>query len=43
MSLDFLERTEIIEECYEFMLAYVAEGLLLYRPGFNHNGGKRPQ
>jgi|SRR5271163_3473937 len=26
MSLDFLERTEIIEECYEFMLAYAAQG-----------------
>jgi hypothetical protein len=27
MSRNFLERTEIIEECYEFMLAYAAQGL----------------
>jgi hypothetical protein len=27
MSADILERFEIIEECYEFMLAYAAQGL----------------
>ncbi len=27
MSADFLERIDIIEECYEFMLAYAAQGL----------------
>jgi len=27
MSVEFLERTTIIEECYEFMLAYAAQGL----------------
>jgi hypothetical protein len=27
MPPDFLERIEIIEECYEFMLAYAAQGL----------------
>jgi hypothetical protein len=27
MSIEFLERSEIIEECYEFMLAYAAQGL----------------
>jgi len=27
MSADFLERIELIEECYEFMLAYAAQGL----------------
>jgi len=27
MTVHFLERTEIIEECYEFMLAYAAQGL----------------
>jgi hypothetical protein len=27
MPIDFLERSEIIEECYEFMLAYAAQGL----------------
>jgi len=26
MSIEFLERSEIIEECYEFMLAYAAQG-----------------
>ena len=27
MSIEFLERSEIIEECYEFTLAYAAQGL----------------
>ena len=27
MSVEFLERATIIEECYEFMLAYAAQGL----------------
>jgi hypothetical protein len=27
MAADILERFEIIEECYEFMLAYAAQGL----------------
>jgi hypothetical protein len=27
MSVGFLERATIIEECYEFMLAYAAQGL----------------
>src|SRR5580658_10355556 len=27
MSVDFLERATIIEECYEFMLAYAGQGL----------------
>ena len=28
MAIDFLERCETIEECYEFMLAYAGQGLL---------------
>src|SRR5579859_429989 len=27
MAIDFLERSEIIEECYEFLLGYAAQGL----------------
>lgn len=27
MAIDFLERCEIIEECYEFLLGYAAQGL----------------
>ena len=27
MPIDFLERCEVIEECYEFMLAYAGQGL----------------
>ncbi|HTY82801.1 MAG TPA: hypothetical protein VMB19_01215 [Silvibacterium sp.] len=27
MATDFLERCEVIEECYEFLLAYAAQGL----------------
>jgi hypothetical protein len=27
MAADLLERSEVIEECYEFMLAYAAQGL----------------
>ena len=27
MAVEFLKQTEIIEECYEFMLAYAAQGL----------------
>ena len=27
MTADILERFEVIEECYEFMLAYAAQGL----------------
>ena len=27
MTVGFLKQTEIIEECYEFMLAYAAQGL----------------
>ena len=28
MATDFLERCEVIEECYEFLLAYAGQGLL---------------
>lgn len=27
MAIDFLERCEIIEQCYEFLLGYAAQGL----------------
>ena len=27
MAIDFLERCEVIEECYEFLLGYAAQGL----------------
>ena len=27
MDIDFLERCEVIEECYEFLLGYAAQGL----------------
>jgi hypothetical protein len=27
MAIDFLERSDIIEECYEFLLGYAAQGL----------------
>jgi len=27
MAIDFLERCDIIEECYEFLLGYAAQGL----------------
>ena len=27
MAIDFLERCDVIEECYEFLLAYAAQGL----------------
>ena len=27
MAIDFLERCDAIEECYEFMLAYAGQGL----------------
>jgi len=27
MAIDFLERCEVIEECYEFLLAYAGQGL----------------
>lgn len=27
MAIDFLERSEVIEECYEFLLGYAAQGL----------------
>lgn len=26
MAIDFLERSEVIEECYEFLLGYAAQG-----------------
>ena len=26
MATDFLERCEVIEECYEFLLAYAGQG-----------------
>lgn len=28
MATDFLERSDVIEECYEFLLGYAAQGLL---------------
>jgi hypothetical protein len=27
MAIDFLERSDVIEECYEFLLGYAAQGL----------------
>lgn len=27
MAIDFLDRSEVIEECYEFLLGYAAQGL----------------
>ena len=27
MAIDFLERCEVVEECYEFLLGYAAQGL----------------
>ena len=27
MAIEFLERSEVIEECYEFLLAYAGQGL----------------
>lgn len=27
MAIDFLERSDLIEECYEFLLGYAAQGL----------------
>jgi hypothetical protein len=27
MATDFLERSDVIEECYEFLLGYAAQGL----------------
>ena len=27
MAIDFLQRSEIVEECYEFLLGYAAQGL----------------
>src|SRR5215470_2398041 len=27
MAIDFLERCDIVEECYEFLLGYAAQGL----------------
>jgi hypothetical protein len=27
MAIDFLERCEVLEECYEFLLGYAAQGL----------------
>jgi len=27
MAIEFLERSEVIEECYEFLLGYAAQGL----------------
>jgi hypothetical protein len=28
MATDFLDRSDAVEECYEFMLAYAGQGLL---------------
>jgi hypothetical protein len=38
MPTDFLSRCEVLEECYEFMLAYAGQGL----PGdeLNHSGSQ---